>query len=730
MTLPSSGPLSLNDIQGEFGGSNPIGMNEYYAGGGLVPAGTSGTYGAVPSSGALSVQNFYGTSNYIPVYIEDLFSTWLYTGNDSAQSVPNGINLTGNGGLVWAKARDASYPHNLFDTARSSGSVEPLLSTNTTNGQNNSYDAASFGSSGFSYTYGNALNVSGVNYVSWTFRKQPKFFDIVTWTGNNPGVPGSRAISHNLGSTPGCIMIKRTNGASSWIVYHRSLPSGNVLILNSTAPQTSDATAISDVNSSTFSVGYGTNIDGNTYVAYIYAHDAGGFGATGTDNIITCGSYTSISGGAPVVTLGYEPQFLMIKAASRDEGDYGNWGMWDNMRGMTVRAGGPTANGLDPLLDANRATQEGTTYTETGDYISPTATGFIVDPGRNGWSIVNSGSGGSGNVYIYIAIRRGPMKVPTDATTVFIPVATTAPATPTTITTNFPVDLMINSFRSTGTNTRFVADRLRGSPSNYYRFLQTDSTAAEIYGNGFGWGMDSNVSLIDNGATTGSGSPLIYYNFRRAPEFFDEVCYTGNGSGTNLISHNLKTQPLLVIIKSREGGGVGWNWPAITNSAVSSQATLFLNSSTGNGGGSSAGMFTGTTVDVGTSTGLGSLYGVQQVNASGYNFVMYLFASATGVSKVGSYTGTGALQTINCNFTAGVRFVMIKRSNFSGDWYVWDSARGITAGSDPYLSLNTTNAEVTGTDYINTTSVGFQVTASAPADINGAGEKFIFLAIA
>lgn len=66
MPLPSSGPLSLSDIQTEFGGSNPIGINEYYAGGSYVPAGTSGTYGAVPSSGTISIQNFYGTSKLVP----------------------------------------------------------------------------------------------------------------------------------------------------------------------------------------------------------------------------------------------------------------------------------------------------------------------------------------------------------------------------------------------------------------------------------------------------------------------------------------------------------------------------------------------------------------------------------------------------------------------------------------------------------------------------------------
>jgi hypothetical protein len=54
--------LTLADIQTEFGGSNPISLSEYYAGGSLVPGSTTGTYGAVPTSGAISIRNFYGTS--------------------------------------------------------------------------------------------------------------------------------------------------------------------------------------------------------------------------------------------------------------------------------------------------------------------------------------------------------------------------------------------------------------------------------------------------------------------------------------------------------------------------------------------------------------------------------------------------------------------------------------------------------------------------------------------
>lgn len=66
MTLPTSGPLKISDIAGEFGGSAPYHLSDYYAGGPHVPSGTIGTNGAVPTSGALAFSKFYGTSNFGP----------------------------------------------------------------------------------------------------------------------------------------------------------------------------------------------------------------------------------------------------------------------------------------------------------------------------------------------------------------------------------------------------------------------------------------------------------------------------------------------------------------------------------------------------------------------------------------------------------------------------------------------------------------------------------------
>ena len=85
---------------------------------------------------------------------------------------------------------------------------------------------------------------------------------------------------------------------------------------------------------------------------------------------------------------------------------------------------------------------------------------------------------------------------------------------------------------------------------------------------------------------------------------------------------------------------------------------------------------------------------------------------------------------IDCGLTGGARFVLIKKTSGTGSWYVWDSARGIVSGNDPYLLLNSTAAEVTNTDYIDTYSAGFEISSTAPSEINENGGSFIFLAIA
>ena len=83
MTLPTSGPLSLEEIAIEFEASNPVSLGQLYAGGGIVPSGATGTYGPVPTSGAISIQNFYGTSNSL-TYTYYIIGAGGTSGNDTS----------------------------------------------------------------------------------------------------------------------------------------------------------------------------------------------------------------------------------------------------------------------------------------------------------------------------------------------------------------------------------------------------------------------------------------------------------------------------------------------------------------------------------------------------------------------------------------------------------------------------------------------------------------------
>ena len=622
-----------------------------------------------------------GTANYI----EDVFSTYLYTGNSTAQTITNGIDLAGNGGMVWVKSRSATYNNNVFDSTRGNGQY--LLETNSTSPQGtNTFNVTSFDSNGFSLGTGNQVNASSATYASWTFREQTKFFDVVTYTGN--GVAG-RTVAHNLGSTPGSMIIKRTDGVTNWHVYHRSLGAAGEIYLNLTDAVSNNPLIFNNTSptSTEFTLGGGDGVNGNgfTYVAYLFAHNAGGFGLTGADNVVSCGSGTV----GTEVNLGYEPQFVIMKRTTST----GQWYIIDNMRGWIV-------SGNDVYLSSATSAVEA-----AGEYGYPTATGFYP-----------AGIGSAGDPFIYIAIRRGPMKIPTLGTSVFVPFASMGgggggTATNPSFQTNFPVDLAMSALKSGSVGNTITMDRLRGSSPQ----IVTSATSAEAANSS--WKFDSNIGFYIGVA---ANSDRLGWMFRRAPGFFDEVCYTGN-STARTISHNLAAVPELMIVKDRTTAGYPW---IVYQTNVGVSGRLFLNTTDAT---SSAGSTWENTAPTYTNFSVGN---VNQVNSLGDNYVAYLFATCGGVSKVGSYTGTGGLQTINCGFSSGARFVLIKRTDSTGGWYVWDSARGLSSGTDPYLLLNSTAAEITGTNYVDTDTTGFQVTASAPADINAVGGTYIFLAIA
>ena len=664
------------------------------------------------TSGAASYDAFGGGVPVAVNYIEDVFSTYLYTGNGTALTINNGIDLSTKGGLVWVKRRAFSSAHGLIDTARGRSSVVYSNETSAESISSAGTDLTSFNTNGFSIGTNNNvdINISDNLFASWTFRKQPKFFDIQTWTGTG----SNRTISHSLGSVPACIMVKRTDLSGAWQVYHRSLANTEYLVLNTTAAKATGATRWNSTTptSTVFSIGTDATVNssGATYVAYIFAHDAGGFGLTGTDNVISCGLFTSDGSGNATINLGYEPQWVLVKQSATISAGYGDWYLLDNMRGWTTDGGTNLTNiSFNPNLSGAEF--------NAGSPLNLNSTGFTFKTTDPNWQSKS---------FIYIAIRRGPMKVPTSGTSVFFPQAYADTSLGSTnpvllgASTGFPVDMMWDAQRNQAFAKFLVNDRLRGSGLS----LTTGATDEEGTSDGLTGGFATMNGALANGtdayySSSALGRTFVAHFFRRAPSYFDVVCYTGTGSNTTQ-THNLGVVPELMIVRNRSTAS---GWACYSSSLGNTKKIRFDNTAAAVTSSTSWNDTTPTSsvFSIGTST---------EVNTSADKYVAYLFATCAGVSKVGSYTGTATTLQIDCGFTGGARFVLIRRTDAQGDWYVWDTARGIVAGNDPYLRFSNTAAETTNTDYIDTYSAGFEISSTAPTGINASGGSFIFLAIA
>jgi hypothetical protein len=647
----------------------------------------SGAAGAAGAGGGLNV--------------EDVFSTYLYhgTGYPNYQTITNGIDLAGEGGLIWTKGRTANYPHHLVDTERGVGYS---LETNNTNASTSKPEGVvNFYNDGYRVYYENEVNNGDHDYVSWTFRKAPKFFDVVTYTGN--GVAG-REIAHNLGCDVGFITIKRLDASGDWRSWLRlsdttstyTLLNGNYQGFSNQVDIYGDDTTEVRPTSSVFTIGSntGVNASGGTYVAYLFAHNDGDgeFGPTGDQDIIKCGSFTTDSSGVASVDLGWEPQFIITK---RTDGT-SFWLMFDNMRGLTnnVSSG-------DKYLAANLSNAEvGATQ------INLSATGFETE--ANNWA-TNAN-------HFYIAIRRGPMAVPESASDVFAmdTFGGTTPNPPEFVS-GFPVDLGV--YKVTTTTGSWVATP-RLTQGNRLRFDRTSSEDAEVaaqfdYMNGYYDG----TSVL---------SQFQGWMWRRAPSFFDVVAYTGDGVAGRTVSHNLGVAPEMMWIKRRTGTD---NW-RVYHKDIGNSYALYLNDRSPVDGPYS--VFFNNTSPTDTEFTLGTDSGT---NFNGNYYIAYLFASLDGVSKVGSYTGDGTSgRVIDCGFTNGARFVLIKKTSASGYWMLFDVERGITStANDGVLALNETFEEYTetqfaGYDMLQPHSSGFMLTSGN--DVNYNGHEFIFYAIA
>ena len=626
--------------------------------------------------------------------VADVFSADLYTGTNSTQTIINGIDLDGEGGFVWTKSRSDSGDNNIF---YENGSNIDLLKTNsndTASANMGSYGTA-FNSNGFSM--GSLFSPNTVDMVAWTFRKKEKFFDIVTYTGNGTSTPQiSQTVAHNLGSVPAMMIVKNTTTGGNWVVYHKNIGNTHELVLNETGGKAASQPSWNNTTptDTVFTVGpdsNNTNKSGQTFIALLFADNAS---EDAEDQMIKCGGYTG-TGADLSINLGWEPQFVIVKNTSAAR----NWRMFDSMRGVATE-------GISPILTPNSADAE----FNTSNFIRFNSLGFELDTSAG--NDVNSNN----DSHIYMAIRAPMMVKPEAATDVYASNIWAGNGANGRSFTGLGLTPDVNITVGRASAPHCLSARIL--PVGMFTTHNTDAQYSSLSG-WLQYDMDGFTMPTSYSYSNASGSNYIAHNFKRAKGFMDVVAYSGNGVANTVQPHSLSVSPEMIIHKKRSGAG-GWN---VWHSALTVGDSILLNS---NGTVSGGGM--GIT-DINETSYKRSNSG-NNFNGSGNTYITYLFATLAGISKCGSYTGNGSSQTISCGFSAGSRFILIRRTDAAGNWYLWDSARGIVAGNDPHLSLNATAAHVTSDDSVDPANAGFIVNQVSATNINVSSATYIFYAIA
>lgn len=642
--------------------------------------------------------------------IASVFSTDLYTGNGSSQTITNGIDLSGEGGLVWIKNRSNNlsnaYNHSLADSVRGLTSTyyKNLTSNNTSAEGDPSYGVSTFNADGFTLGGGGPnTNASGqaATYVAWTFREAPKFFDIVTYTGD--GTSG-RAIAHDLGVRPGMVILKRLGAVDLWPVqamhsdsswYQLRLNDVNAGALdgNGWTPQAADT------NNFFVSGSSAVNAPSEEYVAYLFAHD------DSEDGVIQCGSYTGNgSSSGPTVTLGWQPQWLFVKAATRT----GDWRMYDQARGLT--------SGADGFLLANSSQQETLT---AEDRIAPSSTGFSISYGSD--SDINS----NGETYVYCAIRGeesggGGGSAPSVASA-FSTTLYTGNGSSQTITNG--IDLagsggLVWAKDRNGPFSHVLVDTVRGATFT----LNTNTTGAQTSPNSIANFSSTGFDTGNGAAGAGeNGFNYVAWTFRETPKFFDIVTWTGDGTSGRQVAHDLGVAPGMMLIKRIDGSG---SWAVYHRSVFPSVGFLQATNEFGGSGTVSSGWFNDTNP---TSAAL-TLGDALDVNGSGSTYIAYLFAhDPGGIIQCGSYTGNGSNTGPTVDLGWQPQFILGKRADSTGDWRIWDTTMDRRYTLKPNSSGPQGDAGA-GNGDIAFLSTGFQLQTSA-GEINGSGGTFIYCAI-
>jgi len=504
------------------------------------------------------------------------------------------------------------------------------------------------------------LNTTTDKNFGYFFRKAEKFFTIVEYTGNG----GVQNIPHDLKCKPSMMWIKNRDTQREWAVYHENLdpaiPEQYRIWLNDTRDRqsTTQYWNMDQPTNTHFTVGSApqTNESGDKFIAYLFGADQAAFGMKADEVIAKVGSYTG-AGNGTTIDLGWEPQMVIVKSisGSGNPEDY-DWSVYDKTRRMGV-SDNNSNYGDDAELYPNLHTAENMGNAR----IDFTSSGFLL------YSTA-SNTNRSGTNYIYYAIRNN-LTTPKSATEVFAMSTGNGQSQLPTYTSNFPVDFAWRK-RTNATSDWNVA--FRKVPRRDLKWNDKNTNMGNFtefeFGSSYGWNK------------SGDGSSYQSWMFKRAKGFFDLQFWNGNGASPRQLPHQLGVVPEMMIVKSRNTISDGWY---VYHKDLPLQSYVQVHSTDGWNTGADC-----WTANAPTATHfyLGSDNAVNNGSAS---YTGQFYATLPGISKVGSYeiNANGDPVTIDCGFTAGPRFVLIKKyerntfggdmSGYPGDWMLFDTVRGM-----------------------------------------------------
>ena len=258
-----------------------------------------------------------------------------------------------------------------------------------------------------------------------------------------------------------------------------------------------------------------------------------------------------------------------------------------------------------------------------------------------------------------------------------------------------------------------IADTLTSFNSNGFSLGNT-AYDFNITGNNYvGWQWKAGGTAVSN--TAGTITSSVSANTTAG---FSVVTYTGTGA-TGTVGHGLGVAPSMIIIKSRSASATAWRvfasilndnskWLALNTTEAATTESGYWN--------------TGVTSSV---FGLGAY---SYINGSGTTYVAYCWAPVAGYSAFGSYTGNGSADGPFIYTGFRPRFVMVKRTDGIGNWWMFDTSRSTYNVAVQYLIADTSAVE--GSDNaIDVLSNGFKLRL-ATYQPNTSGATFIYAAYA